>query len=133
MPDEGTCDESIYEPATHVENLTNAHAALGDWSAKKDLLQHVLRIMEAHYGKDRYEVAAALTNLANAYSLFLPVPVLYGTVFEYTGVLGCSAGGQLVALLEFTSLSGGRSDLREGGIAKRRMGAQSGRGGLIRA
>ena len=39
-------------------------------AAKKDILRRALRIKEAHYGGDHYQVAITLSNLANAHGIF---------------------------------------------------------------
>ena len=55
--------------ATTLSHLTNAHGALGDPGTKKDMLQRALRIVEAHYREDHYQVAIALSNLASHITL----------------------------------------------------------------
>ena len=39
---------------------------LGDHAKNRDLLEAALKILEAHYGKEHFEVAIALNNLALA-------------------------------------------------------------------
>ena len=66
--------------ATTLSHLTNAHGALGDPGTKKDMLQRALRIVEAHYREDHYQVAIALSNLAS--------PITLSNLANAHGVLG---------------------------------------------
>jgi len=50
-----------------LNNLANAHGALGDAQTKKTLLERALKIQEQHYGKDHWYVTGTLNNLANAH------------------------------------------------------------------
>ena len=50
-----------------LAHLAIAHGVLGDPGTKKDMLQRALRIKEAHYGEDHYEIAITITNLAGAH------------------------------------------------------------------
>ena len=55
------------EVAATLNNLGNAHVALGDHRAKKEVLERVLKIEEQHFGADHPEVTATLLNLGNAH------------------------------------------------------------------
>ncbi len=50
-----------------LNNLAIAYGSLGDPKRQKELLERALKIEEAHYGQDHFEVAMTLNNLANAY------------------------------------------------------------------
>ena len=54
------------EVAATLNDLGNAHGALGDPRTKKDFLERVLKIEERHFGADRPEVAATLNDIGNA-------------------------------------------------------------------
>ena len=53
--------------ATTLKNLTVAYGKLGDHTNQRDLLEEALKIEEAHYGKEHFEVAKTLNNLAMAH------------------------------------------------------------------
>ena len=55
------------EVAATLNDLGNAHGALGDPRTKKDFLERVLKIEERHFGADHPEVAATLNDLGNAH------------------------------------------------------------------
>ena len=54
------------EVAANLNDIGNAHGALGDPRTKKDFLERVLKIEERHFGADRPEVAATLNDIGNA-------------------------------------------------------------------
>ena len=48
-------------------NLADVYSDLGDASTQKVLLERALAILEAHYGKEHWQITTALVNLANAH------------------------------------------------------------------
>ena len=53
--------------AITLGSIGNAHGQLGDAAESRDLLERALRIQEAHYEPDHFEVAITLGNLGNAH------------------------------------------------------------------
>ena len=60
--------------ARTLNDLAVAYGRLGDYTRERDLLEEALKIEEAHYGKNHFEVARTLNDLA----------VTYGRLGDYT-------------------------------------------------